>query len=431
MDWRKLCKLFLICALLTAAAAAALPPEALADGRVLLKEVVLARHGVRSPLEKPAVLAEWTAKKWPAWPVKPGELTARGAALVFQQWGAERARLLAQGVQPAEIFICADATQRTVQTAEAMLAALAGSQDMAPVVYDRIFVTPVFHPVRAGLTSFDKTAAYNDIVRNAGGSLATLTQELSGPLSQLAYLCGPITAEAAQKYNLPQGANLLAIPSEVVFAEDGASVGINGGLGIASSAAEIFLLEYCQWPDQNAGWGAVNGEVLENLMQVHSDIFDVVNRANGVALPKASQLTALLASALLGRDLGLAKVAPAIKAPAQAAKVSIFVGHDTNIAGVAALLGLNWRLPGFAQNQIPPGSCLVLQLWRDGAKNYVTAAFEGLSLAAFHNNIALPDSVNRVNIPLAHMQTKQGGPAGQCSPDELAAWVTNHTKPAR
>lgn len=432
MYFRKLLKNMLICALIASAALSAAPlTAAYADEAVLLKEVMLVRHGVRSPLWKPGELAELTSKKWPEWPVKPGMLSARGAALVYQQWTPERARLMALGVTAPEVFICADSMQRTVQTAEAILSTLSPKQDIAPVVYDRIFVAPIFHPVRTGTSEFDKTAAYKDIIANTGGSLASLKLELAGQLEQITNICGPLSAGGAERYQLKQGDNFLAIPSEIDFGDDGANVAITGGLGDAGMIAENFLMEYCQWTENNAGWGLVNGEVLGNIMPVHVNILDAVNRAEHVALPKASQLTALMTSSLLGSDYGLAKIEPAIKVPAKAAKVSVFVGHDANIAGVAQLLGLNWQLPGFAPNQIPPGSCLVLSLWQRDGRQCVTAEFVGLSLSAFHSNIALPDSVNRVSLPLTHMQMKPGEPQTECAPNELAAWVQGHTQPAK
>ena len=53
-----------------------------AEKSVLLKEVVLSRHGVRSPTQPAAKLAEWSAKPWPRWPVRAGHLTTRGSSLI-------------------------------------------------------------------------------------------------------------------------------------------------------------------------------------------------------------------------------------------------------------------------------------------------------------------------------------------------------------
>lgn len=50
-------------------------------------------------------------------------------------------------------------------------------------------------------------------------------------------------------------------------------------------------------------------------------------------------------------------------------KMMLLVGHDTNIAAVAALLGLNWKIDGRADD-IPPGTELVFELWQDSRGSY-------------------------------------------------------------
>ena len=200
--------------------------------------------------------------------------------------------------------------------------------------------------------------------------------------------------------------------------------GITGALGAASGIVEIFLLEYCQWPEKNAGWGAADAMILRDLLPVHSRIFDAVNRAHSVARTRAGELTMLLASSLLSEELCLAKVPDAVKEPAAAAKAAIFVGHDTNIAGVGALIGADWQLPGFAKNEVPPGGALVLSLWQRGKERYVTAEFTGLSLEALHSDADRPVPADRDQISLSHMQRKPGTrPAGECSPEEFADLV--------
>jgi 4-phytase / acid phosphatase len=43
----------------------------------------------------------------------------------------------------------------------------------------------------------------------------------------------------------------------------------------------------------------------------------------------------------------------------------LLVAHDTNIAMVRTLMPFNWLLPGYARGNIPPGSSLVFERWRD------------------------------------------------------------------
>ncbi|MFX7949466.1 hypothetical protein ABTK52_18935, partial [Acinetobacter baumannii] len=49
---------------------------------VLDRVVLVQRHGVRAPTQSPDMLAEWSARAWPRWPVAPGQLTERGGQVV-------------------------------------------------------------------------------------------------------------------------------------------------------------------------------------------------------------------------------------------------------------------------------------------------------------------------------------------------------------
>jgi 4-phytase/acid phosphatase len=47
-------------------------------------------------------------------------------------------------------------------------------------------------------------------------------------------------------------------------------------------------------------------------------------------------------------------------------KLVLLAGHDTNLAGVAALLGLHWTLDG-RTDDTPPGAELAFELWQNGS----------------------------------------------------------------
>ena len=61
-----------------------------------------------------------------------------------------------------------------------------------------------------------------------------------------------------------RGCALADIPDTVGFSRGDVKLG--GRLAMASSLAEIFLLEYGQWPERNAGWGEVDAEALKTML---------------------------------------------------------------------------------------------------------------------------------------------------------------------
>jgi 4-phytase/acid phosphatase len=52
------------------------------------------------------------------------------------------------------------------------------------------------------------------------------------------------------------------------------------------------------------------------------------------------------------------------------AKLVVLSGHDTNLAGIAALLGVHWSLDG-RNDDTPPGTELAFELWKKSDGRYL------------------------------------------------------------
>lgn len=317
-------------ALVCFAALSAVAPLAGAQ-ESLERVVVLSRHGVRSPTQAPHELAAWAARPWPAWPVERGWLTERGAELLRWSWAGARSRWLTSGAcpPPASVAIHADLDERTRASAVAILDGLAPGCGLQASV-SQAAIDPLFHPVKAGVCAFEPQEAER-VVASAGDGLATLAGELAPQLEVVARL-------AARP--LPRDSHVHAAKQNVE---------IVGSLGQASSMVEIFALEWAEWPQRGPAWGQLDEAGLAALMPVHVRVFAQVNRTPYVAARRGSALAAAMLDRL---------------SAAQAPALSIWVGHDTNIANVAALLGLSWQAPGRARDEIPPGSALVIERWQ-------------------------------------------------------------------
>ena len=364
------------------------PPTACADdGGRLLKVVVLSRHGVRAPTQKHKTLEEWSERVWPVWPVKRGDLTPRGARLVTAMWGSVGEEFRKAGILPAnhcqrpgDVFVRADTDERTRATARALLDALAPDCRLGYAVTADA-VDPLFHPVKAGLYAFDPIGAATDILSMTNGGLGQLQDDLATPLALIGRISAPVSPGLCARFNLPQDCALSDIPNAVSVAPDGRDVGLTGSLAIASSVAEIFLLEYGEWPGVAAGWGQVTAPTLRQVLPVHAKVFDVVNRAPLVAWARGSSLLTEMGAALLGTHHD---------ERCNRAALVVFVGHDTNIANLGALLGVNWQLPDYPPNGIPPAAALMLELWEKNGAREVRVNFLAQPMGALHAPFAQP-----------------------------------------
>jgi len=332
----------------------------------LIKVVALSRHGVRSPTQSSATLSQWSTRNWSTWPVPRGFLTSRGARLVTAMWEDMRGQMLNLGLlpdtvcpPPGKVFVRADVDQRTRATAKALLEGLCpgGGQGYAVSTQSP---DPLFHPVKAGFQRFDPASVAASIIDTAGGDLDRLHEDNAAALTHIQHISAPMATEMCTRYNLPPTCGLADLPNSVSVDADGKGAGFSGALATASNMAEIFLLEYAQWPESSAGWGQVDGRVLREILPVHTSVFNTVNRAPVVALFKGASLLSEMTAALNGthRDQRC-----------NAASLVVFVGHDTNLANVGELLGIHWKLPNYPDDATPPGSALLLELWdKNGSK---------------------------------------------------------------
>lgn len=393
---------------------------AITENATLLKVVALTRHGVRSPVQSSQELAQWSKKDWPVWPVTPGNLTPRGAELISYLWSDLRDQLSAEGLAAApdsgcppigSVFVHADNDERTRATASALLTGFApgcglsytyldaeGHLVLAPnmsgentavslaspisspvpskkpsvmtALFGHLQPDPLFHPVHAGVC----TPSASDALKTAAQiNIKEMEHALRQPLILMSKLVGRANDNLCNSYRARPGCVAPLLPTRLLIRADG-EAHLDGGLGIASSMAEIWLLEAAQWPTANPAWNGLDTASLQHILPIHTIPFNAVQRSTTIAKTQGSALLAAMVSALMGT--------PYSTKPADSASLIVFVGHDTSIAHVASLLGLNWKTQSWPENAVPPGATLLLSLWESNGQKLVTASFvtQGLNI---------------------------------------------------
>ncbi len=415
---RKLPVLLGLSGLLMGAHASFPAPQKGSGGAQLQFVVILSRHGVRSPTGDASQYETYSRAAWPAWDVPPGNLTQHGYELmrIFGAWDrmllAKEGLLTATGCSDAaRVAIVADSDQRTRETGRALAEGM--FPKCAPAVRALAEGTPdpLFHPLHAGVGLPDRpgdaqtlTAA---MAQRAGGSAESLTERLHPQLAAMDRIlasCGTPKPGHTRK-------SIFDVPASVGAGHSDHGAELRGPVNTAASLSENFLLEYAQGlPRQEVGWGCVDGKTVRSLIALHTAAFDVEQRTPAAARMQASNLLDRIRRALQQAATGTVDA----EAPDGPADRALFlVGHDSNLANVAALLDLHWDADG-RRDDTPPGSALVFELWKQSltGEEFVKVYYTAQTL----EQIRAGERLTAKDPPVRVALNPCGGPSSQGCP---------------
>jgi 4-phytase/acid phosphatase len=331
---------------------------------------ILMRHGVRPPTKDPAMPAGIATEAWPSWTVKPGYLTERGAKAIEALGRADRLAFAADKLLPATacpaagaITLISDSDQRTIATGDSWARGFAPGCAIPNVHKPQDEADPVFGAIEQGLVDYDpKTADAAIAAALPAGGIAAVEETERKNLTRLdAILCG--SAKTA--------CGLASERSGIAPAKPGQRPKLTGALDRGSTAAQILLLEYTDGkPMAQVGWSRATAADVSALSSLHATEFALLARPKYVAARNVAPIAKILRDAL---------AAPTAGSP----KVTIIVGHDTNVANLGGLLDLHWTIPGFATDDPAPGGAILLTLLRDGdGARFVRATYRAQPLDA-------------------------------------------------
>jgi 4-phytase/acid phosphatase len=326
--------------------------------------VYVSRHGVRSPTGKAQQYNVYSANPWPEWQVPPGYLTPHGYELMRLFGVYDRAQLAAAGLVEGpgctdanHVSFIADSDQRTRETARALAEGIFPGCSIAVTAKPEGAPDPLFHPTEVGAFPIDSEGAVAAVRSRMGGDPANLAKAYHARIAELdSVLAGCGTAPAAPA----ERQSLFSIPAILAAGKGDHAAELRGPLSTAGTLSENLLLEYAEgMPAAQVGWGCVRGDNLQTLVDLHTASFDFMQRAEPIARMQASNLLDHVRRSLAQAASGHA-VAGSPGRPGD--RVLFLIGHDTNLANLAALLHLTWIADG-RRDDTPPGSALVFELW--------------------------------------------------------------------
>lgn len=347
-------------ALVAAGASAAAPDRGAPQRGTIERIVLLMRHGVRPPTKAQPMAVGIAVDVWPAWPVRPGYLTPHGAQAVTLLGGFDRA-ILAKGLfggrgcpAAGSVSVYSDSDQRTIATGDVWLAGFAPGCGIANDHHAQDDPDALFSPIDTAAVPFDPARANAAVAANLGaGGLDALEAKQRGVLAMLdRVLCGPKPVA---------GCGVSGKPSALVPATAGQKPKFTGALDLGSTAGQILLLEYAEGkPMAEVGWGRASKADIVAASALHAIEYHLVARPRYVAARNIKPVFGRMYAALTDHN---------------AAKLTLLVGHDTNVAALAGFLDLHWRVPGFAADDPSPGGALGFELVRDRLGEHFVRAF--------------------------------------------------------
>ncbi|WP_455184641.1 histidine-type phosphatase [Azospirillum palustre] len=348
------------------------------------KAVIFSRHGVRPPTETHKIVPLST-RDWPSWPVPDGHLTPHGrdgAVLMGQFY---RSRFVGNGLLPGsgcpaagDVFAWANTDQRTRETGNGILEGLfPGCGLKAASKPPQGGRDVLFAPIAQGLSPLDPASARAGVLEAMGGSIDAYKAKLAPLFARLdAVLPGP-RPETCRKAGLAEGCHLIDLPWAIDQGKDkGRNIGLDGPLDLASTIAETFRLEYMEgMAADRVGWGRVGADEVRDLMALRMAKYDVIEHVPYIARRGVSFLLQQIVAAM---NDGAGPQSPAAGSGGPPpAKLTLLVGHDTNIGHMRAVMQVGWALEGSQPNDSSPTGAMLFERLKDGAsgKRYVRLSF--------------------------------------------------------
>lgn len=382
--------------------------QALAQDRYQLEKVVeVSRHGVRPPTESnTTALESGTARAWPKWVTREGELTGHGYAATVLKGRYEgeyyRQEHLFSSACPTEqqIYVLASPLQRTRATAQAYMDGMfPGCGVVTHTVADEKH-DPLFHGNKMGIGTLDPERAEAEVLKAMGGDVNIAYQRLQPSIESLKRIVCKAD-KPCPVFNKPwaikQGKN--------------GSISISG-LNTLANMSEVFLLEYSEnLPQTQVAFGHVsNAQDLTPLMTLMTAKYRFTNDVPYIAQRGGSLFMQQIAQALAQ---GTQEAQDITQGEPPSAPYLLYVAHDTNIAYLRTMLQFHWQLPGDTDNNIPPAGSLVFERWRDTTtqQRFLRVYFQTQSLDQIRSLMPLSDQQPLLKEELTYQgcqQTEKG-----------------------
>ena len=324
----------------------------------LERVVMLMRHGVRPPTKAQATPEGTIAQPWSSWTTPYGDLTPHGAEGARLMGAYNRTLLGSRGLLPragcapaGEIVVWASGKSRAIKTARAFVEGLQPGCGITVAHPDSEDNDPVFHPAEGA--GIDGALA----LKSAQGAKPGVASEARLHAGDFAVLQRVLGCDP----NTKAGCGVARRPSSLKGnTADGPD--LEGALSIASTAGQTVLLEYVEGkPMDQVGWGRASKADIQVMLRFHPVKFRYEVASPYIAERYAAPIARRLLAALNGE--------------ADTGRLTLLVGHDTNIAALRGFLGAHFTIADYPRDDPPPGGAMGFELLKDAGGHAFVRAF--------------------------------------------------------
>lgn len=376
----------------------------------LERVVMLMRHGVRSPTKAHVTKAGVADREWPTWSVAPGMLTAHGYDAVKLLGAWDRSHWAARGLLPAkgclgksDLVLISSYKSRTQNTARALAEGMAPDCSIGISAPKGASDDYLFHPLDTDMMPIDADAALRAArAREPAGGMTEEVQRHASLFALLNRALGCCSVSFCKAQGKPATCDISQMPAGLEREEDDVPR-VGNPFGVASTVSQTFLLEYLQgMPMQDVAWGRLTQAQIGQLLEFHSFKYHYEARTPYGAARSASMLAARMLQAMQSGP-----------------KLTVYAGHDTNIANLGGFLDLHWTVPDYPRDDPPPGGALGFEVLADSAgTRYVRAFYRSQNMIQVRDLLPL-DSSN----PPAYLYLPIPGCAEHCALTDFARLV--------
>jgi 4-phytase/acid phosphatase len=394
--------------------------------------VIIARHGVRTPIESETRSSVFNAQPWPAWPTEPGLLTPHGidALKRMGEFYRQRYAPLLQGC--GSVKVESTNVPRTIASANAVMSVIAPSCNLQ--------ITP---DLTADPPNIDKAKLADAIAGRMAAEPQWFTHAFARPLAEMHDVLTACTgcksvpdfrtmmlATGTQSNSMMQAGATSS--SHAVTQRDPAK---ENAVAVGADFAENFLLQYTEGlPTNQVGWGRVPRAKLDDLMEMNTRYHDFILRtpyyAQEAAGPMAQKISQWMSTVAAGPNIPIRTGRP--DAPAGGGESLLYLSaHDANLTWLGGLLRIDWIVSDETINATPPGSALVFELVHNTHTNADTirAFFIAQTLDQIRNLTSLTGAEKPSIAPIFIPGCSGPAPEYACSVSRFAQMVDEATRP--